>query len=61
MPRRCRVAPEDEVLRCDLRQLLYGNYRILFTVSDATRTVFVLHVRHAARQSADSAELEGEG
>jgi plasmid stabilization system protein ParE len=32
----------------EIRQLLYGNYRLLFTVRDDA--VVILHVRHGARE-----------
>ncbi len=51
-PKRCSLAPENEVFSEDIRQLLYGKgrsiYRILFTVSE--QVVDILHVRHTARQ-----------
>ena len=47
-PRRCPLAPEDDVFDVEIRQLLYGNFRILFTVeADLVR---ILHVRHGARR-----------
>lgn len=48
-PERCPLAPENEDAKCELRQLILGNYRILFTIME--RTVYVLHVRHGARES----------
>ncbi|NEP40582.1 MAG: type II toxin-antitoxin system RelE/ParE family toxin [Okeania sp. SIO2H7] len=52
-PKRCSLAPENDVFSEEIRQLLYGKgrgtYRILFTVSEST--VYILHVRHASRQS----------
>ena len=55
LPRRCALAPESEVFAAEVRQLLYGNYRILFTILDADadgeeETVRILHVRHGARR-----------
>jgi toxin ParE1/3/4 len=47
MPRRCPLAPENSDHVEEIRQFLFGHYRILFTV-DAQR-VIVLHVRHGAR------------
>ncbi len=47
-PNRCAIAPESETFLMEIRQLLYGNYRILFTIQE--RTVHVLHVRHGARE-----------
>ena len=48
MPERCGFAPENDWCDFELRQLLYGAYRILFTIRDAS--VFVLHIRHGARR-----------
>ena len=59
-PHRCSLAPEAETFDYEIRHLLYGNYRILFTIRGST--VHVLHVRHAARRTmtpedtSDSAE-----
>ena len=51
VPRRCALAPENELFAVEVRQLLYGDkphvYRILFTIeADA---VYVLHIRHGRR------------
>jgi plasmid stabilization system protein ParE len=46
-PHRCPLAPESGAA-LEIRQLLYGRYRVLFTVADDT--VYVLHLRHSARQ-----------
>lgn len=45
-PKRCGVAPESFAFRQEIRQLIYGSYRVLFTIE--RRTVRILHVRHAA-------------
>ena len=45
-PLRCPVAPESAFFEEEIRQLIYGKYRILFTVEG--ETVFVLRVRHGA-------------
>ncbi len=47
-PNRCPLAPESETLAQPIRQLLYGAYRILYMVEGDT--VYVLHVRHGARE-----------
>ncbi len=47
MPERCAHAPENRWFKREIRQLLYDQYRILFTIRG--RTVRVLHVRHGAR------------
>ena len=47
-PQRCSRAPEADTFGKDIRQLLQGNYRILFTICETT--VHVLHVRHGARE-----------
>ena len=51
MPLRCALAPENESLSEEIRQLIYGKsknkYRILFTLREDT--VFILHVRHSSQ------------
>lgn len=54
-PGRCPRAPEDTQFAVTVRQLLYGSYRILFTLVDSdgdseVDTVRILHVRHGARR-----------
>jgi plasmid stabilization system protein ParE len=54
-PTRCPLAPESGAFDVPVRQLLYGSYRILFTLADADDdgtldTVRILHVRHGARR-----------
>jgi toxin ParE1/3/4 len=46
-PKRCRLAPESGPFEVEVRQLLYGNYRLLFVVREGA--VVILHVRHGAR------------
>ena len=46
-PQRCPLAPESGAT-LEIRQLLYGRYRVLFTVT--RDTVYILHIRHSARQ-----------
>lgn len=48
-PLRCSLAPENQFFPQEIRQLLFGKYRILFTVRD--EFVHVLHVRHEARDT----------
>ncbi len=48
MPSACGLAPEDEFSDREIRQLLVGSYRLLFTVR--TDRVLVLTVRHGARR-----------
>lgn len=47
MPERCPLAREDGLDGMVIRQLLYGDYRILFS-QDAAHVV-ILQVRHGAR------------
>lgn len=53
-PIRCPLAMESKAFGQDIRQLLYGNYRILSSVQD--RTVCVLHIRHGTRNCLDSGD-----
>ena len=46
-PFRCSLALENPYFAVEIRQLIYGRYRVIFTVSD--RVVYVLRVRHSAR------------
>ena len=57
-PLRCPLAPESAFFEEEIRQLNYGKYRILFTVEG--ETVFVLRVRHSAREYLKPEEDEGE-
>jgi plasmid stabilization system protein ParE len=45
MPRRFPVAAESKYVNREIRQVLVGKYRVLFTVVE--QEVHVLHVRHA--------------
>lgn len=56
MPGSFELAPESQDATIEVRQLLYGRYRILYTVRGST--VFVLTVRHGARQFMALEELE---
>jgi plasmid stabilization system protein ParE len=47
-PHRCPIAPESDALGKEIRQLLFGDYRVLFMI-DGT-DVHVLRVRHAMRR-----------
>jgi len=40
-----------------LRQLIVGDYRILFTVDDERRTVSVPHIHHGARRALDHSDF----
>jgi len=59
-PLRCGIARESDEAGERIRQLLYGRrphvYRILFVVRK--NVVYVLHVRHGARQTMKKGEIE---
>jgi plasmid stabilization system protein ParE len=55
LPRRCSLAPENDSFDDETRQLLYGDYRILFTIENDA--VVVLHVRHGSRRWMEPDEL----
>lgn len=57
-PLRCPVAPESVFFNEEIRQLVYGKYRILFTVEG--ETVYVLRVRHSAQDYLRSEDEETE-
>jgi plasmid stabilization system protein ParE len=56
MPLACGLAPEDEVSGREIRQLLFGKYRALFTVHE--QKVFILTIRHGARRLMTEDELD---
>lgn len=47
MPARCPLAPENHDHLEEVRQLILGRYRVLFTIQPGRVTI--LHVRHGAR------------
>jgi plasmid stabilization system protein ParE len=51
-PGRCRLAPENEALPFEVRQLLYGRmphvYRVIFKAE--SETVYILHIWHGRRK-----------
>ena len=55
-PRRWGLAREDPFFDEEIRQLVYGRYRVLFTVKN-TR-VFVLRVRHGSRETLSPKDQE---
>jgi plasmid stabilization system protein ParE len=58
MPRRWARAPESEFLGEELRHSLYKSHRIIFRIEEDTRSVRVLHVRHAARRAIGEPETD---
>jgi plasmid stabilization system protein ParE len=54
-PRRCPRAPEARRASRPLRQLFYGNrpdvYRILYEIDEPRQIVWVLTIRHGARDA----------
>jgi plasmid stabilization system protein ParE len=50
LPTRCGQARELHTLGRPLRQLLYKSHRVIFEIDEASRTVRVISVRHAARR-----------
>ena len=51
LPTRCPLAIESAEFNKEIRHLIVGSYRILFTIDDDE--VHVLHVHHSARKSLD--------
>ncbi len=56
MPESFACAPENQDAEIEVRQLLYGRYRILYTLRGSV--VFVLTVRHGARQFMTAKEFD---
>ncbi len=57
MPERAPAAPEDQDCELGIRQLLSGNYRILFQLDEPERRVSVLRVIHGARAYLEREDL----
>jgi plasmid stabilization system protein ParE len=61
-PRRGSLAPESDACSEEVRQVLYGRgrgaYRIVFVIR--AETVYILSIRHGARQPMRPAELLGD-
>jgi plasmid stabilization system protein ParE len=59
-PKRSSVAPESDEAPEQIRQVLYGKrphvYRVLFIIRK--RVVYVIHIRHGARQPLTRDELQ---
>lgn len=47
-PARCALARENPYFREELRQLLCGQYRVIFTIKE--QEVHVIHIRHTSRK-----------
>ena len=58
---RCPFAPEAEKSGREIRCLSFGRrrgvYRILYEVDDKRRTIWILHIRHAALQRLNAQNL----
>jgi toxin ParE1/3/4 len=48
-PRRCGLAPENDLRDYEVRRLLIGDYFLLFTIVDKDRTVWVIGFRHGSQ------------
>ena len=61
LPLRCPLAREAEKARREIRCLLFGKrrnvYRILYEVEQASKTVWILHIRHGARGDMEPEEI----
>jgi plasmid stabilization system protein ParE len=51
-------APENRDARIEVRQLIYGHYRILYTVRKEENVAYLLTVRHGARTFLRGSELD---
>lgn len=62
LPYRCPVAREAAEAQREIRCLLFGKrhgvYRILSEVDEASRMVWILHVRHGARRDTPPEERD---
>jgi len=49
MPRRCPRALEDVLFQYEIRAMLVGQFVLLFTVAEDTKTVWIISARHGPR------------
>ncbi len=60
-PHRCPLAPEARKLKRKLRHLLYGKkphvYRVIYELDEGRQAVWVLTIRHGARQKLKPSDL----
>ncbi|MBD3675768.1 MAG: type II toxin-antitoxin system RelE/ParE family toxin [Planctomycetaceae bacterium] len=54
-PEACGLALENEYSSGEVRQMIFGRYRVLFTIRD--QTVYLLTIRHSARKEMKEEEL----
>lgn len=54
-PLRCPLAPENGPFEFEIRQFIYGQYRMLFTIQEDK--VVILHARHGARKRMGPEEI----
>jgi toxin ParE1/3/4 len=63
-PHRCPVAPEARKAKRKLFHLLYGKkphiYRVIYEVDERQKTVWVLTIRHGARQKLKRSDIDSE-
>jgi toxin ParE1/3/4 len=55
-PEACGYAPESDLAGCEVRQLLHGQYRVLFSIERTD--VFILTIRHGARRFLPGDEID---
>jgi toxin ParE1/3/4 len=60
-PRRCPLASEVRRVKRPLRHLLYGKqphvYRVIYEIDELRKTVWVLTIRHGARQKLKKSDV----
>jgi plasmid stabilization system protein ParE len=49
LPRRCPLAEEDAHRAYEIRRLLHHKHHVLFTIDEATKTVFIIGFRHGSQ------------
>ncbi len=57
LPRRFRITDEQAHFEIELRQFLHYSHRVVYHVSEATKTVHVLRIYHAHRDAQGPTEL----
>jgi plasmid stabilization system protein ParE len=58
-PERCPRAPEGKRFGKEIRQVMLGEYRVLFRIEEDR--VLIIHVRHGAMAQLRRTDIDGDG
>ena len=59
MPQRCPMARENDAFEQEIRQLVYGSHRAIFSMHDDQGLVAIHRVWHTSRRNAQPEQMPG--